>query len=120
MAETAQSFIARKKTALLTRSVYAKDIGRAGRLIWEREAVTLREQSNHPEKVLMIERLRLARVEGKIRRGSGAQRGSREYRFGYYIVSRTGKWWWGQYAPFIPEPDLQPLLAQARAEGTLL
>lgn len=38
--ETAEAFIGRKKAELLRRPVYAKDIGRAGRFIWTREAVT--------------------------------------------------------------------------------
>ena len=61
----------------------------------------------------MIERLRLERKVD-------AREGAVEYRFGYYTVSRTDKWWWGQYAPFIPAEDLVPLLKQARDERTLL
>ncbi len=49
----------------------------------------------------------------------GPKRG-KSHRIGYYIVSSTGKWWWGQFAPFIPEADLGPLMEQARREGTLL
>lgn len=67
----------------------------------------------------MVERLRLDRVEGSQLRTSGANVGDREYRFGYYIVSRSDRWWWGQYAPFIPTEDLQPLLDLAKKEGTL-
>src|SRR5688500_11122695 len=102
MHEPAADFIARKREELLRRPVRAKDIGRLGRYIWIREALTLREQSNYPEKVFMVERLRLQRIEGKRLRAGGAVAGDREYRFGYYIVSSTGKWWWGQYAPLIP------------------
>ena len=119
VAESAQAFIARKKAELLATPVYAKDIGRAGRLIWQREAVSLRVQSNHPQKVFMVERLRLARIEGDVLRDGGAREGDVEYRFGYYTVSRSDRWWWGQYAPFIPVGDLWPLLEQARAEGTI-
>ena len=119
MAEPAESFIERQKDDLLRKSVVAKDIGRQGRLIWRREAVTLRVQSNLPEKVLMIERLRLEQVEGSVLRDGGARIGDVEYRFGYYTVSRTDKWWWGQYSPLIPEADLGPLLDQARQEGTI-
>lgn len=119
VAESAQAFIARKKAELLATPAYAKDIGRAGRLIWQREAVSLRVQSNHPQKVFMVERLRLARIEGDVLRDGGAQEGDVEYRFGYYTVSRSDRWWWGQYAPFIPVGDLWPLLEQARAEGTI-
>src|SRR4051794_5464448 len=103
----------------MKRRVYAKDIGRCGRLVWEREAVTLREQSNNPFKVFMIERLKLVRVEGQQFRDAGARTGAVEYRIGYYTVSATDKWWWGQYAPFIPQADLAPLLEQARVDGTI-
>jgi hypothetical protein len=67
----------------------------------------------------MVERLRLERVQGAQLRDGGARIGDAEYRFGYYTVSRKDKWWWGQFAPFIPEQDLGPLLEQARAAGTI-
>jgi hypothetical protein len=120
MHESAEEFIARKKDELLTRRVYAKDIGRTGRLVWKREAMTMRPQANYPQKIFIVERLRLVEVEGDRLREGGAQEGHREYRLGYYTVSRTGKWWWGQFAPFIPEDDLWPLLDEARRDGTLL
>lgn len=120
MAESAEDFIAHKKPELLKRRVYAKDIGRKGRLIWEREAVTMRAQSNYPEKVFMVERMRLVKVEGRQLRTGGAKVGDREYRFGYYTVSRTDKWWWGQFSIFIPAPDLDALLELARREETIL
>ena len=120
MAESAESFIERKKAELPNRLVYAMDIGREARLTWRREAVTLRVQSNHPQKVFMIERLRLEGMTGVPLRSVGARIGDVEYRFGYYTVSRTDKWWWGQYAPFIPADDLVLLLKQARDEATIV
>jgi hypothetical protein len=42
------------------------------------------------------------------------------YRFGYYTVARNGKWRWGQYALMVREDELEPLLRQAREEGTIL
>src|SRR4051794_37313069 len=98
MAEPAEAFIARKKAELLARPVVAKDIGREGSLTWRRLAVTLRVQHNYPEKVFLVERLRLERVDGQTLREGGAREGDIEYRFGYYTVSRSDKWWWGQYA----------------------
>jgi hypothetical protein len=118
--ETAEEFITRCKRDLPNRKVYAKDIGRGGRFVWRREAVTLRQQTNYPSKVFMVERLRLERVEGERLRPEGAQLGDCEYRVGYYVIARSGKWWWGQYAALIPEDDFGPLLKQARDEGTLL
>ena len=120
MAEPADEFIARKKAELLARPVKAKDIGRKGRLIWRRESVTLRAQANYPQKVFMIERLRLVDVEGARLRASGAKKGDVEYRVGYYVVSRTDRWWWGQYAPVIPTGDFWALVEQAQEEETLL
>jgi hypothetical protein len=101
-AEPAARFIARKKAELPSKPIYAKDIGREARLKWRREAVTLRVQSNHPQKVFMIERLRLEGIVGTPLRQAGARVGDVEYRFGYYTVSRSDKWWWGQYALLSP------------------
>lgn len=56
---------------------------------------------------------------GVVGQGGGASVRGVEYRFGYYTVSRSDRWSWGQYAPFIPVGDLWPLLEQARAEGTI-
>jgi hypothetical protein len=38
----------------------------------------------------------------------------------FYTIARNGKWWFGQYALFVPSDDLAPLLQQARDEETLL
>jgi hypothetical protein len=118
--ESATDFIARKQPELLHRPVYAKDIGRSGRVVWRREQLTMRQQHNEPLKVYLVERLRLERFEGEQFRSTEARVGDVQIRFGYHTVSRTGKWWWGQYAPFIPEADLQPLLSQAVADGTIV
>jgi hypothetical protein len=51
----------------------------------------------------------------------GAREGSVEYRIGYYMRTPVrGRWWWGQFCPFIPAEDLEPLLTQASTEGTIL
>src|SRR3954454_20491980 len=115
MAITAEEFIELKREHLLDRSVIAKDIGRKGRLLWRRVGVTLRQQTNDPHKVFLIERLQLEGIEGERLRG-GPDVGAVQYRFGYYIVSRSDQWWWGQYSPFIPEEDLLPLLDEARSD----
>jgi hypothetical protein len=77
-------------------------------------------RSNLPNKVFSVERLCLVRVDGTRLQAGGAQVDAREYRFGYWIVSRHDRWWWGQFAPFIPEQDLAALLDQARQGGTIL
>lgn len=118
--ETAEDFIARKKAAVV-RQFETKDIGRKGRNRWFVEAATYRTQSNLREKVFVIERLRLVQRAENTTYPGGAQVGNIEYRFGYYTIApASGRWWWGQYSPLIPAEDLGPLLAQARAEGTLL
>jgi hypothetical protein len=38
----------------------------------------------------------------------------------YYIVSKARRWAWGQYCPFIPKDDFEPLLDLAKAERTIL
>ena len=117
---TAEEFITRQRERLPGRVFKAKDIGRFGVHHWRCEAVTRRQQSNYPQKVDVIMRIRLERIEGQRFYEGGAQIGDVEYRFAYYTVARNGKWWWGQYALMIPVDDLEPLLQQARAEGTLL
>lgn len=125
--ETAAEFIARKAANWKreqARQIKTKDIGREGFNTWIREAWTFHAQHNHPEKVLVIERLRRAAVIGVRATLGGAEFGDIEYRFGYYVVGRigraAGRWTWGQFAPFIPHADLQALLTKARAEGTVL
>lgn len=98
-----------------------KDVGQDGWFVWECEAVTLMEQSNHPMKVAVLMRLKLIHVIGERFHGEAcAKVGATEYRLGYYIVARNGRWWWGQYALLLPREDLLPLLRKARSEGTLL
>ena len=61
-------------------------------------------QTNHKEKVYVVERLRRIGTEGTIARPDNAVINEIQYRIGYYIVGRIGnknqKWTWGQYAPF--------------------
>jgi hypothetical protein len=105
--ETASAFIARQK-ARGPRVVRAKDIGRAGSFVWKVEQETYREQTNYPLKVFVVQRLRLTEIRGdRLRAEMGAQLDDVEYRIGYYIVSSTGRWWWGQYCPLIPEGGLR-------------
>ena len=76
--------------------------------------------TNDPYKIAFIERLEFVKSEGTRLRPTGSQINDVEYRIGYFIVARNGKWWFGQFAPFIPADDFQPLLQLARDEGTLL
>lgn len=125
--ESADAFIARQSArweAAKDRPLRFKDIGRTGWLTWYREAWTFRVQSNYPVKVLVIERLRRGPFIGTRHHASSAKVGDIEYRMGYYIVGaigRTaGRWRWGQYAQLIPHFDFIALLAEARADGTIL
>ena len=98
-----------------------KDIGQKGTMTWRCDAVTLWQQSDHPKKVAIVMRLTLEEIVGERHHGVGvgATEGSTEYRIGYYIVNRKGRWHWGQYALMIPAEDLRSLLAKALEEQTI-
>jgi hypothetical protein len=121
---SAEEFIARRRAAdAKGRRVKAKDVLRTGTHSYRVEQATYRVQSNNPQKVLLIERLRW---EGFVpNTPDDLPRRDREpdeisYRIGYCVVSRSGRWWWGQFAAMIPKDDLDALIALAREEGTLL
>jgi hypothetical protein len=42
-----------------------------------------------------------------------------ELRMAYYTTSKTGHWWWGQFALMIPRKDLEELLRYGRERGLL-
>jgi hypothetical protein len=127
VSESADEFVARKDRewgAKRDRPLRFKDVGRAGWQVWYREAWTLRQQSNYSYKVLVIERLRRGEFIGERRYPHNAEVGEIEYRFGYYTLGAigltAGTWRWGQYAQLIPHFDFIALLADARADGTIL
>lgn len=68
----------------------------------------------------VIERWRLEAVEGELLYEGTEQVGDVVYRFGYYSVARNGRWWWGQCALMVRADEPQPLLRQARTEGTIV
>lgn len=108
---TADEFIAIKEEKFKKESwIRVKDITRERNHTWIREAWTFMPQSDYPEKVFVIERLR--------------NKDKLEYRFGYYIVSKygrtRGRWVWGQFCPFIPAKDFKMLIGKAQSEGTIL
>jgi hypothetical protein len=104
--------------------LWTKDVGRRGRIGWVREAWTLHIQSTYPTKVISLERLRAAAIEGTQLYKWGGEVGAVEYRLGYWTLggfrSGLGRWVWGQFSLMIPTEDLQDLLDRARADGTLL
>jgi len=125
--EAAPAYIERKSTQWTAERdavLRFKDIGRKGSHDWVREAWTWHIQSNYPEKVFVIERLRHVGRTGERGFVGGAVEGDIEYRFGYYVVGRigraAGRWVWGQFSPLIPQADVRVLLAKASSEGTLL
>lgn len=103
--------------------VWMQDIGRKGRVCFKREAWTFLPQSDLPEKVFLIERLRTESFEGKIVYKDDTV-GRIIYRMGYFIVSpngtRKGRWVWGQFCPVFPTGDLDELIRKAKKEGTIL
>ena len=121
---TAQDFIHKKNEQFKkTNIIRVKDIGRKGKHFFVREAWTFLPQTNLPEKVFVLERLRKESTEGNLSY-SNWKKGDIEYRIGYFIKGQIGKakdrWIWGQYCPLIPQEDLNKLLNKARKEKTLL
>ena len=121
---TAEEFIAKKTDEWETKkTAKTKDISRTYKIIWQREAFTFMPQSNYPEKVFVIERLRKEEfVEGKPQ--DHQKKGAIEYRIGYYIVGKIGrakdKWVWGQFCPLIPVEDFDNLVQKAKQDKTIL
>ena len=124
MIETAGEFIERKTNEWeRKKTAKTKDISRAYKIIWHREAFSFMKQTNYPEKVFVVERLRKEKfIEGKP--GSHQKKGDIEYRLGYYIVGKIGrtkdKWMWGQFCPLIPVDDYNRLIEKAKKENVIL
>ena len=60
------------------------------------------QQSDDPEKIIVLEEI-VWREEHRI-----------ELRLAYYTTSKTGPWWWGQFAIMIPKKDLEELLRRLK------
>lgn len=123
--ETAEQFIQRKNEAFKKKAVIdVKDIGRNGRHVFVREAWTFMQQSNNPDKVFVIERLRKDSFEGNLSYPGQWRKDDIEYRIGYYIVGKigraNGRWIWGQFCPLIPLEDFDLLINKAKQERTIL
>jgi len=87
---------------------YARDkLDRSNRLEFIVNRVVWGQQSNVPEKVIVIEEIQWLSDNRT------------EIRFGYYIFSKTGHWWWGQSALMIPKRDLRELLRYAEEKEML-
>jgi len=78
---------------------------------------------NVSEKVLVIERLRKIKYEGRLARRSVVRAGDIEYRIGYHVFGRIGqmrgRWASGQFCPLIPQRDFPKLLRKAKRERTI-
>jgi hypothetical protein len=116
--ESAEEFIARKKAEWPGQHRQTED--QQATLTWVVEEITLRRQHNLPTKVLSVERWRLADIVGELFYEGGARPGDVEYRLAYLRLTQNGQWGFGRSAVLIPRDDLQPLLRQAREEGTIL
>lgn len=64
------------------------------------------QQSDAPDKIIVLEEIMWADKRT-------------ELRLGYYTTSKTGHWWWGQYALMIPRKDLEELLEYAKEKRLL-
>ncbi|MFA5029146.1 MAG: hypothetical protein WC518_00130 [Patescibacteria group bacterium] len=95
--------------------VKMKDIGRKGKLIFKlvKDRFYCR-QSNLPQKVFFIDKLKKLKPEGRIAYRKFWHNGDIEYRLGYYVISQYGKrkghWMFGQYNPIMPLRDLEKIL----------
>ena len=123
MKESAQDFIKRKNKEFREEKslISMKDIGGKGRKFYFREAWTFLPQSNLPNKVLILERLRKEKFTGKL--AYPFKIGAIDYRIAYFIVSKAGrtkgKWVWGQFCPMIPRQDFLQLIKKAKKEKTV-
>lgn len=70
------------------------------RLVWG-------QQSDAPRKIIVLEE-----IEWKSNKKT-------ELRLAYYTTSKTGHWWWGQFALMIPKPDFKELCKYGREKGLL-
>jgi len=123
--ETYQEFIKRKNEQFkLGKAIIMNDIGRNGKVFYTREAWTFMPQSNLPDKVFLIERLRQTKIEGKISYPNTDKIGRKIYRIGYFIIAKNGRskghWVWGQFCPTLPLKDLQKLIHKAKGEKTII
>ncbi len=121
--ETYKEFIAKKKLEVKKGKKFnTKDIGRNGYRVWKTEAMTLMKQTDHDEKVFIIERNVLEHVVGKT--VTDIKPGYKQYRIGYFIIGKNGKrngiWTWGQYCPNIPLNDFSKLINLAKKEKTII
>jgi hypothetical protein len=122
---TSEQFIEKKKAEFLIGKnlIKVKDISRQGFHYFQREALTLMPQTNYPEKVFIIERLKYLKTEGKTTADLMPLE-RQEYRIGYFVIGKIGnrnsRWTWGQYSPCIPLNDFYKLLKKAKNEGTII
>ncbi len=125
MKETANNFIKRNSQKYCKGTIIKpEDIGRKGKLVFEFvEDRIYCQQTNLPEKVFFLDKLKKLDYEGKISFPHGWHKGEIEYRLGYYIISQFGKrkgnWIFGQFNPIIPLNDLKKLLQEAKNKGAI-
>jgi hypothetical protein len=121
--ESAEEFIKRKEQEYKkVKPIPMKDIGRKGKHYFIREAYVFMKQSNLPEKVFVLERLRKIKTEGELS-NNNANIGTIEYRVGYYMIGKigrmNGKWLWGQFCPLIPKEDFEKLIRLAKQKRVI-
>ncbi len=86
---------------------YARDKLTGEQKAFEVKRLVWAQQSDCPEKIIVLEEIVFS------------DDGGHGLRLGYYTTSRTGHWWWGQYALMIPREDLEELLIYARDNNML-
>ena len=87
---------------------------------WKIDAETFRPQWNMQEdKVVFIQRIKLLATLGS-RKAKGAKVGDVEYRIGYYMRDKRGKWMFSRNQAHITPEDRKELERKAVSEGTIL
>ena len=88
-------------------SASQKGMPKEPRLPYEVKKVVWGQQSNAPEKVILIEELLW-------------DDGRKELRFCYRTQThKEGLWWWGQSALMVPVSDIEELLQLAKEKGLI-
>ncbi|MCB9197535.1 MAG: hypothetical protein H6600_03690 [Flavobacteriales bacterium] len=117
----AQEFISHKKLQIAKHPyMYTKDIGGKGKHMWRIDGRSMISAKDLDMKVFTFEKLSYM---GYIKK-SGKKHYKNtvpeiQYRIGYFIVGKNGRWTWGQFTPMISADDLNALLKLAKEEGVL-
>lgn len=99
------------------------DINRKGGYWVLREKWMFKQQSDHDEKIFLVERFKTVDMKSPIS-NSKAKIGVLSYRIGYFMVGKNGnrkeKWTWGESCAIIPREDFNKLIKEAKKRKVIL